>query len=131
MIFTDRERRSWWDLFTTEGFRHCYVARWDEWSQRWLFIDWRETRLDFNILFDFEMERIIRSTRNNKGTVVEYYTTLDLEGTDHHNLFQYCSNHIAKALGFGAHLILTPRALYRRLRASGGEVVYSWRDHEN
>lgn len=131
IVFTDKPDRDWWDIFTVEGFRHCYVCMWDEWAQRWLLVDWRRTSLDYNILFDFEMEKVLRATRELKGTVVEFFVQPDIHGVRNRGVLQYCSRHIAKMLNLGNQLILTPRGLYRRLLGSGGEVVYSWRHHEN
>lgn len=130
MIFIDKAELRWWDRFTEEGFRHVFAARWDEWAQRWLLIDWRETRLDFNILFDFEVEPLLKKVGKAQGTVVEYTVELDFEGNMGRGFLQYCSRNLCKAMGLGNHLILTPKELYRRLLANGGEVVYSWSDHE-
>ena len=73
----------------------------------------------------------MQNTRKWRGTVVEFHVEPDPEGHDRRGILQYCSNHIGKALGLGNRLVLTPYQLYRRLLAAGGEVVYSWRDHEN
>ncbi len=61
-----------------------------------------------------------------QGTIVRFVSPKNPLGT--RAKITYCSNWIGRYLGFGNTLILTPHALYRRLRKSGGEVVLSWSD---
>lgn len=128
IFFTDRDERSWWDTIfrTREGFRHCFLMQWCQWSNRWLMIDWRQAHLECKILFDFEAQQLMRDIGAVQGTVVRFVSPQTPIGT--RAKITYCSNWIGRYLGFGNTLILTPHALYRRLRKSGGEVVFSWRD---
>jgi len=128
IYFTEREGRNWWDWVfrTREGFRHCFVMQWCEWSNRWIMVDWRQSRTDFIIFFDFEVEEFLRHIGELKGTVVKFEVPNRPE--DVGGLIAYCSNIISRFLGLGNSVILTPYGLYRRLLASGGEVVFSWRD---
>lgn len=128
ICFIDREEIHWWDrLFRTrEGFRHCFVMQWCEWSNRWIMVNWRQSRTDFVALFDFEAESFLRNVREMKGTVVRFRGLP--EPTDGPMVIAYCSNIISRFIGFGNALILTPYGLYRRLLSAGGEVVFSWRD---
>lgn len=126
VFFIDREDLNWWDLVTRKGFRHCFMLQWCEWSNRWLMVDWRQTRTDFSILFPFEAERFMRTAHALNGTVVRF-KPIDEPDTGG-MLIAYCSNILSRFLGLGNTLILTPHGLYRRLIASGGEVVFSWRD---
>ena len=89
-------------------------------------VDWRQSRTDFTIFFDFEIEQFMREMHILNGTVVE----LTVPSTDDESggLLTYCSNIISRFMGLGNTLILTPYGLYRRILAAGGEVVYSWRD---
>jgi len=126
----EREGRYWWDWFfrTRLGFRHVVVIQWCEWTQRWLMVDWRQSRTDFTIFFDFEIEQFLRQMHAIHGTVVEITPpALDYEEG---GLITYCSNIISRFMGLGNTIILTPYGLYRRLIAAGGEVVYSWRDED-
>lgn len=127
IFFIERPGRDWWDyLFNTrEGFRHCFVMQWCEWSNRWIMVDWRQSRTDFIVLFDFEAEMFMRCIGAQKGTVVRFRP---INAPDTGSLITYCSNIISRFLGLGNRIILTPYGLYRRLLTAGGEVVFSWRD---
>ena len=128
IYFIERPERNWWDyVFRTRlGFRHCFVMQWCEWSQRWIMVDWRQSRTDFIVFFDFEVEGFLRHIGEVHGTVVRFYPPDRPD--DAGGLITYCSNIISRFLGLGNSVILTPYGLYRRLLASGGEVVFSWRD---
>lgn len=128
IYFVDRKELCWWDhLFRTrEGFRHCFVLQWCEWSNRWIMVDWRQSTTDFVVLFDFEAEKFISGIAAMKGTVIRFKPTDPPD--EGGSLVTYCSNIISRFLGLGNSIILTPYGLYRRLLASGGEVVFSWRD---
>lgn len=126
IVFIDRPKEDWWDKFTRPGFRHCFMLKWDEWSNRWLMFDWRQTRTDLIILFDFEVRQMLSHTQRLRGTVVEYYPDPDYEGLYKAGIARYCSNVIARHLGLGNHVICTPYQLFRKLTATGGEVVFSW-----
>jgi hypothetical protein len=128
ICFIDRPERNWWDYVfrTRDGFRHCFVLQWCEWSKRWIMVDWRQSRTDFTVFFDFEVELLLRRMIDMQGTVVQY--TGKPRAEDKGGLITYCSNIISRYLGLGNTVILTPYGLYRRLLASGGEVVFSWRD---
>jgi hypothetical protein len=89
-------------------------------------VDWRQSRTDFIVLFDFEAEVILRHIKEMKGTVVKFRSPP--RSDDEGGLVTYCSNILSRYLGLGNSLILTPFGLYRRLLESGGEVVFSWRD---
>ena len=89
-------------------------------------VDWRQSRTDFTIFFDFEVEIILRAMTASKGTVVKF--TAPPRSEDKGGLITYCSNIISRYIGLGNSVILTPYGLYRRLLKSGGEVVFSWRD---
>jgi len=89
-------------------------------------VDWRQSRTDFVVLFDFEAEEMVRHIGDIKGTVVKL--TPISRPDDEGGLITYCSNIISRYLGLGNTVILTPYGLYRRLLKSGGEVVFSWRD---
>lgn len=130
IYFIDRDDRNWWDYVfrTREGFRHCFVTHWCEWSNRWLMLDWRQSKTDFTIFFDFEIESLIRHIGEFKGTVVAFEAIEP--ANEGGSLLTYCSNIISRYLGLGNSLILTPYGLYRRLLASGGEVVFCWRDED-
>jgi hypothetical protein len=125
IFFIERPDRNWWDyvFLTREGFRHCFVMQWCEWSQRWIMVDWRQSTTDFIVLFDFEAEQFIRNAKDLKGTVVRFEAR---QPPDSGKLVSYCSNVISRFLGLGDSLILTPYGLYRRLLKSGGEVVFTW-----
>ena len=130
IFFVDRPRLKWWDhvFRTREGFRHCFLMRWDEWTQRYMMIDWRQYQTDIVLMFDFEVDHWVKSAAVGKTTVVSYtpqYQTLDAFP------IKYCSNTLARYLGLGNRMILTPYGLYRTLRRAGGEIVYSWRQHEH
>jgi len=88
-------------------------------------VDWRQSKTDFVIFFDFEIEMFLRHIGEMKGTVVRFKAVnpADESGA----LITYCSNMISRFIGLGNTLILTPYGLYRRLLKSGGEVVFSWR----
>lgn len=131
IFFIDRDNRAWWDWigFTREGFRHCFMVQWCEWSKRWIAVDWRETTTDFIIFFDFEIEMLVKGIGRRKGTVIRFRRIEDPIRTG--GLITYCSNIISRFLGLGNSLILTPYGLYRRLLKSGGEVVFDWRSHEH
>lgn len=131
IYFLDREDRSWWDWVfrTREGFRHCFLLQWCEWSNRWIMLNWRQSRTDFIILFDFEAEAFLRDMLAYKGTVVSFKA--DLKENENGALISYCSNIISRFLGLGNAVLLTPYGLYRRLLKSGGEVVFCWRDEAN
>jgi hypothetical protein len=130
VCFVEREGRNWWDWFfrTRLGFRHCFVVQWCEWTQRWIMVDWRKSRTDFTVFFDFEIEAFLRQMRVVHGTVVEL--TPPEREDDAGGLLTYCSNIISRFMGLGNTVILTPYGLYRRILAAGGEVVYSWRDED-
>lgn len=89
-------------------------------------VDWRQSRTDFIVLFDFEAEVFLRHIGEMKGTVVKF-TPLD-RSDDAGGLISYCSNIIGRFVGLGNRVLLTPYGLYRRLLKSGGEVVFCWRD---
>jgi len=131
VYFIDRKGRGWWDyLFRTrEGFRHCFLAHWCGWSQRWLVIDWRQSKTDFIIMYDFELEKMLTGIHAEKVTVVRFEPAPDNE--DRGMLISYCSNMISRYLGLGSPALLTPFGLYRRLLRAGGEVVYCWRDQND
>ena len=128
IFFVERPGRNWWDIVfrTRLGFRHCVVCHWCEWSNRWLMVDWRQSRTDFTIFFDFEVEQFMRQMSDVYGTVVAFETPD--RPNDAGGLITYCSNIISRFLNLGNSVILTPFGLYRRILAAGGEVVYSWRD---
>lgn len=130
IYFVDRPGKHWWDyvFFTREGFRHCFMMSWDQWAQRWLMIDWLADSTNILMLFDFEAEKYLDGIRGQHATVVRF--TADLNETAPSGILTYCSNLLARFLGLGKYLILTPEGLYRKLLATGGEVVYSWRDHD-
>lgn len=129
VYFIDRSYRDWWDyLFQTrKGFRHCFLAHWCGWSQRWLVINWRQSKTDFIIMYDFELQKMLTGLQHQKVTVVRFEPEPDSQNKG--MLITYCSNLIARYLGLGNAVLLTPYGLYRRLLKAGGEVVYSWRDH--
>ena len=89
-------------------------------------MDWRQSRTDFTIYFDFEVEQILGTIGLLKGTVVQW--TGPAQDGDSGFLLTYCSNILSRYLGLGNDLILTPESLYRRLLKSGGEVVFTWKD---
>jgi hypothetical protein len=93
---------------------------------RWLVLDWRQTNMDLMALFDFEAEKLIFGLDAYFGTVVKYTPKAESE-LQANGLITYCSNLIARLLGVGNHLILTPYQLYRTLLKAGGEEVHSWR----
>lgn len=131
ICFVDRPEVNWWDwLFRTrEGFRHCFVLQWCEWSNRWIMVEWRQSRTDFMVFFDFEVSDIINGLGARKGTAVHWQGPPSTNDGGH--LITYCSNIISRYLGLGNDVLLTPYALYRRLLATGGEVVFSWRDENH
>ena len=128
IFFLDRNDRNWWDWVfrTRDGFRHCFAMQWCEWSNRWVMVDWRQSKTDFIVLFDFEAEQFMRQSAHLKGTVVAFEQ--QDPPNDSGGLITYCSNILSRWLGLGNTLILTPYGLYRRLLASGGEVVFRWSD---
>lgn len=131
IYFVDKDVLHWWDyvFHTRVGFRHCFVLCWDEWSQRWLLVDWRRRKLDMMILFDFERDELIEALCPAKLTVIKFTTAIELE--DEQALFvSYCSNLLGRLLGLGNTLILTPYQLYRKLLDAGGEVEFDWRIHD-
>ena len=90
-------------------------------------IDWRLSRTDLVVMFDFEVEVFLGQIGAVHGTAVKYIAPKqndELVGP-----ITYCSNITARFLGLGNPVILTPYGLYRRLLKSGGEVVFSWRDN--
>ena len=89
-------------------------------------VDWRQSRTDFIVFFDCEIEGFIRNIGAVHGTVVKF--TAPNRPDDAGGLITYCSNIISRFLGLGNTVILTPYGLYRRLLDAGGEVVFSWRD---
>lgn len=89
-------------------------------------VDWRQSRTDFTILYDFEAEVLLRHIGEMKGTVVRFKPPNRPD--DAGSLISYCSNVISRFLGLGNSALLTPYGLYRRLLKSGGEVVFSWSD---
>lgn len=91
-------------------------------------VDWRQSRTDFTVFFDFEIEAFLRQMHVVHGTVVELTPPNRPDETG--ALLTYCSNIISRYMGLGNTLILTPYGLYRRILAAGGEVVYSWRDED-
>lgn len=91
-------------------------------------VDWRQSRTDFTVFFDFEIEGFLSQMHVVHGTVVEL--TPPFRSDDSGGLITYCSNIISRFMGLGNTLILTPFGLYRRILAAGGEVVYSWRDED-
>lgn len=128
VFFINTDEIHWWDhMFRTrEGFRHCFMLQWCEWSQRWMMIDWRQKNVDCMILFDFEAQAFMGFAGTRKGTVVKCFPKkIDAERGP---LISYCSSLMARYLGFGDRIILTPWRLYRMLTAAGGEVVYRWSD---
>jgi hypothetical protein len=130
IYFIDRPQKNWWDYVfrTREGFRHCFLIQWDEWAQRYLLIDWRQYQTDICILFDFEVEKRLKSAhmRGVKPTVVRFWAKKHLL-TEAFPI-KYCSNTLLRFLGLGNRVLLTPYGLYRTLLGAGGEVVYSWRE---
>jgi len=128
IYFIDRPGKNWWDwVFRTRiGFRHCFVLQWCGWSHRWIMVDWRQSRTDFVVLFDFEAEKMLKHIGAMKGTVVRFVAPNRPD--DAGGLVTYCSNIISRFIGLGNTVILTPYGLYRRLLDAGGEVVFSWRD---
>ena len=92
-------------------------------------VDWRQSRTDFIVLFDFEAENFLRHIGDMKGTVVRIEAPK--RSDDAGGLLTYCSNIISRYIGLGNTLILTPHGLYRRLLNAGGEVVFSWRDESS
>jgi hypothetical protein len=128
IYFIERPDRNWWDYVfrTRPGFRHCFATQWCEWSKRWIMVDWRQSKTDFTVFFDFEIESIIRHIGEWQGTVVKFKAVEP--PNDSGALITYCSNILSRYLGLGNRLILTPYGLYRRLLATGGEVVFSWSD---
>jgi hypothetical protein len=131
IFFIERPDRSWWDyVFRTRlGFRHCFVMQWCEWSRRWIMVDWRQSRTDFTVFFDFEVEGFIQNIGVVNGTVVRFTAPNRLDSAG--GLVTYCSNIISRYLGLGNTIILTPYGLYRRLLDAGGEVVFSWKDQKD
>ena len=131
IYFIERPDRNWWEyVFRTRiGFRHCFVMQWCEWSKRWIMVDWRQSRTDFIIFFDFEAEVMLRHIGEMQGTVVKF--TAPNRSDDAGGLITYCSNIVSRFLGLGNTVILTPYGLYRRLLKAGGEVVFSWKDETN
>lgn len=131
IFFMDRPDLKWWDyLFTRKGFRHCFMVQWDEWAQRWLMFDWRLFQTDVAIMFDFEVEAMLRACRTDtaKLTVVRFWAVK-------HKIIEafpikFCSNTLCRFLGLGNWPMLTPWGLYRTLRREGGEVIYSWRHQD-
>lgn len=89
-------------------------------------VDWRRTRTDFVMFFDFEIEKFMRGMAGAKGTVVRFTGTATPVNSG--GMVSYCSNITARFVGLGSPLVLTPYGLYRRLLKAGGEVVFSWRD---
>lgn len=114
---------------TREGFRHCFVLQWCGWTKRWIMVDWRQSRTDFTVFFDFEIEIIMSCMAATKGTVVRF--TAPPRAENKGGLVTYCSNIISRYLGLGNSVILTPYGLYRRLLKAGGEVVFSWKDQKD
>ena len=91
-------------------------------------VDWRQSRTDFTIFFDFEIEAFLSQMHAIHGTVVEL--TPPTQEYEEGGMITYCSNIISRFMGLGNAIILTPYGLYRRILAAGGEVVYSWRDED-
>jgi hypothetical protein len=89
-------------------------------------VDWRQSRTDFIVFFDFEVESMLRHMGEMKGTVVRFKQIKRPD--DSGGLITYCSNIISRWIGLGNTIILTPYGLYRRLLKAGGEVVFCWRD---
>jgi hypothetical protein len=131
VYFIDRDERYWWDwLFHPRaGFRHCFILYWDEYVLRWLLVDWRLRKLDIMMMFDFEAGNLLHSAKRSRCTVVRFPKPAET-AADRPQLVSYCSNLMARFLGFNNHLILTPYQLYRKLIAAGGEVVFDWRNHD-
>jgi hypothetical protein len=92
-------------------------------------VDWRQSRTDFTVFFDFEVEGFIQNIGVVNGTVVRFTAPNRLDSAG--GLVTYCSNIISRYLGLGNTIILTPYGLYRRLLDAGGEVVFSWKDQKD
>lgn len=115
----------WYDyLFTRKHFRHAFLLYWDEWTNRYLMFDWRIQRLELSILFPFEVAHILKECQQNNLRVVKF-TRKNPERKSPF-FFGYCSNMLARFLGLGSPLILTPYGLYRRLLRAGA-TDYDWR----
>lgn len=129
VVFIDLPDRRWWDyvFHTRPGFRHAFCLYWDAWAKRWLMLDWRQSKLELVMLYTFEAEKVLAQVRAMGGTVVRYIPAAPVPETAG-TPFSYCSNLIARYLGIGWHLVLTPYQLYLRVLKAGGQVVYSWRD---
>ena len=130
VCFTGRdEEYYWWDRFrlTDKDFRHCYVLQYQAFTNHWVLLDWRTGNAEIMIFRPDEMVYIFNQLEASGGTGVMFRTAV-LEREIHYRIpLIYCVQAVLQVIGLPTKWTFTPKQLYNRLIAEGGEELLNYR----
>lgn len=128
VAFSGRERKHWYDVFTTPGFRHVSAFTPIEGGDRlteqaWLFVDPSTYGMRVEVMTNDEMDLVIAGIHQNAGRVVCLDRRPAPEPSAIPRYGWYCVSEIERLLGLPQRA-LRPVGLYRRLLALGATPVF-------
>ena len=111
VAFADRKQRDFWDVFTCQGFRHCFAFRWDGFN--WILVDplssWLEIQVmpygpkdNVPVLMEQLGNRVCYVKRSRRNKVI-------FRG------MMTCVSTIKHLLGIRRFWVVTPRQLFKQL----------------
>jgi hypothetical protein len=119
VAFLDGDGRVPWLRVLRPGFRHCFAFAWDEEASRWLMVDASYDAVFVRALRD--AGPLWRNLHERNARVL--LAQVECRGPKRPRLFATCVTAVAALLGLDAPCAVTPRQLYRTLRARGAIQV--------
>mgnify|MGYP003650125169 FL=1 len=109
ICFTDREGLHFWDVFTSNKFRHCFALRWDGFN--WILIESLGCSLEVSILPYAEDDDVPQIMKDG-GFLV---TQMDKQENNKYIFrgWMTCVTVIKHLLGIRKAWIVTPKQLYK------------------
>ncbi|MDJ0950957.1 MAG: hypothetical protein QNJ94_18755 [Alphaproteobacteria bacterium] len=130
VVFTGRDRRNWWDVFTVPGYRHCFAfCQWRP-GEVYIIEPMQEALFAHVELHEHVLDVVERALK--RGMVLEFEHEPMVSGIgfrlrDRAPLLT-CASVIGYTLGLRAW-VLTPQGLARRLLKEGAKRVSVVEDH--
>ena len=121
VVFLDVPRSSWWDWFTSDGWRHCCAFGYSVTGECWVIYDVADKTSRISIVDDYWFDRWVGVRRNRITSIIQIETK---EGGDERaRLGLWCVTAIKHLVGLRSGA-LRPKALHRDLLRHGGKPAF-------
>jgi len=120
VCFVDHGQFHWWDVGTSEGYRHCFAFRWDGFN--WLMVDPLGCWLEIQVLPYGDQDNVPQMMTELGHKVI--YVRKNRENKFIFRGLTTCVNMVKHLIGVKAFWVITPRQLYNYLQGKDyGRII--------